>query len=292
MAEEVPPKRHCQMVSVIVRARNDQRDIANTLTALQEQELTLPMEILVCDDGSTDRTPEIIGTFPGIRIIPRQDGPYIPGKRLNYLVEQCRGDVVVFNNSDATPQDPHYLAELIAPLLADQADATYGNQLPREDAWWLVKRDSWRAFGDGTAAAKWHFFFSLASAATWRQTLQEEPFDEQIQYSEDVEWASRRKRRLQYVPQARTRHSHNYNCAQLRRRFYGEGYADARIFGKAPPLPRVIMGIAMDVLRDGLFLLKHPQGLPELFFSPYRRFLQRWHFYRGAKTYLKEHPRQ
>jgi len=275
----------CRLVSILVRSGNDERFIGATLRAIFDQDCPLPFEVICCDDASTDRTPEIIASFPQAVLLPRPEGEYIPGRRLNYMVSHCRGDIVVFNNADAVPQGRRWLIDLITPLLEGRADAVYGNQLPRPDAKYLVRKDNLRAFGDGRIAAKWHFFFSLATSAARRADLVEHPFDERIRYSEDVEWAHRRNIRIVYVPEARVEHSHNYTLAQLERRFYGEGRADAQIFGSTPPLWRELVSAAVESLRDLVFLLKHPAGLAELPFSPVRRFAQRYSHWKGGRDY-------
>ena len=277
----------CRLVSILVRSGNDERFIGATLRAIFDQDCPLPFEVVCCDDGSTDRTPEMIASFPRVVRLPRPEGEYIPGRRLNYMVSRCRGDIVVFNNADAVPQGRRWLIDLITPLLEGRADAVYGNQLPRPDAEYLVRKDNLRAFGDGRIAAKWQFFFSLATSAARRADLLAHPFDENIRYSEDVEWAHRRKIRIVYVPEARVEHSHNYTLAQLERRFYGEGRADAQIFGSVPPLWRELVSAAAESLRDLVFLLKHPAGLAELPLSPVRRFAQRYSHWKGGRDYAR-----
>lgn len=277
----------CRLVSILVRSGNDEEFIGATLRAIFAQESPLPFEVICCDDASTDRTPEVISSFPAVTLLPRPEGEYIPGRRLNYMVRHCSGDIVVFNNADAVPQGTDWLKNLIAPLLEGRADAVYGNQLPRKDAKYLVRKDNLRAFGDGRIAASWRFFFSLATSAVWRKDLLEHPFDEKIRYSEDVEWAHRRPIRIVYAPDALVEHSHNYTLAQLKRRFYGEGRADAEIFGVVPPLWRELASAFRESLRDLAFLLAHPAGLPELPLSFVRRFVQRYYHWKGGRDYVR-----
>ena len=276
-----------RLISILVRSCNDEAFIKKTLQAILEQECTIPFEIISCDDASKDHTPDIIASFPAVTKLPRPDGEYRPGRRLNYMIAHSRGDLIVFNNADAVPLNRHWLQELIAPLLSDAADAVYGNQLPRPDAAFLVRKDNLRAFGDGREAATWRFFFSLATSAVRRKDLIEHPFDENIRYSEDVEWAHRRPIRIVYVPEAKVEHSHNYTIPELKRRFYGEGRADAEIFGDRPNLPREMISAVLETLRDGRFLLAHPAGLGELPGAPVRRFIQRFYHWKGVRDYVR-----
>ena len=279
-----------ERISILVRSKNDGKFIRRTLEGLFKAARGMDVEIICCDDGSSDDTVSIIESFPKIRLIPCPDGEYRPGRTLNYMVRQCSGDIVVFNNADAIPLDDSYLNELVKPLLAGTADAVYGNQLPRPDAQWLVVKDNTRAFGDGRIAATWKFFFSLASSAIRREDLIAHPFDESMRYSEDVEWAHRRPIRIAYAANAHVEHSHNYTIKELKKRFYGEGYADAKIFQTVPTLARALLGAARESCRDAVFLMKHPAGMSELLSSPVRRMVQKLYHRRGGLDYQKEHP--
>ncbi len=264
------------LVSILVRCRNDAAFLTRTLEAIAAQDCPFRHEVLVCDDASTDGSAEILRARPEARLVSPPAGGYRPGRTLNALVRAAAGEIVVFNNADAVPLDAHWLANLIAPLAEGSADATFANQVPRPDATPLVRRDSLRAFGEGSSA--WPRFFSLASAAARRDDLLANPFDEDLQYSEDVEWANRREGfRRRYVPTARVEHSHNYTRRQLVRRFYGEGYAETQIFGDpVPGLLRDLLAAGLDVARDACALVRARQfGLGVFGASIMRRLVQR-----------------
>ena len=285
--------------SILVRAHNDGLFIERTLKGIFAQKADFLFEVVVCDDASTDETRAIAARFP-VRFVERPDGPYKPGRTLNALVREAKGDVVVFNNADAVPLDENWLAELVRPLVGsrDRGRAgrsplpvfSFANQLPRADAQALVRKDSERAFGDGNVQATWRFFFSLASSATWRQNLLDVPFDESIQYSEDVEWTWRNSRReadpveIVYCPGAHVEHSHNYTLKELARRFRGEGTADAQIFGDRPCLLRELVGALRETLRDWVYLLGRPRNWLEIPVAPIRRLVQRVAHWRGVRA--------
>ena len=277
-------------VSILMRARNDEALIGRALKAVFAQKTDLKFEVVVCDDASTDRTREVAARFP-VRFFERPAGPYKPGRTLNPLVRAAKGDIVVFNNSDAVPLDERWLDELVKPLLAGSRHVfAFANQLPRADAQELVRKDNERAFGDGKVQATWRFFFSLASSATWRQNLLEAPFDEDIPYSEDVAWAWRNSRRevdpvkIVYCPDAHVEHSHNYTLKELAKRFRGEGAADRVIFGDRPSLLRELVSAARETLRDWVYLAVRPRGWLEMPVAPVRRLVQRVSHWSGTRT--------
>ena len=127
----------------------------------------------------------------------------------------------------------------------------------------------------------------FASSATWRRLLVETPFNEAIQYSEDVEWAWRNSRRetdpvaIVYCPDARVEHSHNYSLRELAQRFRGEGSADRTIFGDAPCLLRELLGAGRETLRDWVYLALRPKDWLEIPTAPIRRLVQRFSHWRG-----------
>ena len=282
---------NCPFASILVRAHNDGLFIERTLKGIFAQKVDFPFEVVVCDDASTDETRAIAARFP-VRFVERPDGPYKPGRTLNALVHEAKGDVVVFNNADAVPLDENWLAALVKPLVDTPVPPTFAfaNQLPRADAQALVRKDSERAFGDGKVQATWRFFFSLASSATWRQSLLDVPFDESIQYSEDVEWTWRNSRRetdpvkIVYCPYAHVEHSHNYTLKELARRFRGEGAADAQIFGDRPCLLRELIGAVRETVRDWIYLAPRPKDWLEIPYAPIRRLVQRVAHWRGMRA--------
>ena len=176
------------MISVLMRSHNDMKFIRSTVEALLEQQTTEDVEIISCDDHSTDGTAEYLASVPQLRRIAPPEGRYIPGKTLNYMVSQARGETIVFNNADAIPQNKQYLEHLTAPLKEQGNDCVFGNQIARKDAFFVIRKDYERAFGDGSVSRNWGGFFSLVSSGFRKKDLLDKPFNDQIQYSEDVEW--------------------------------------------------------------------------------------------------------
>ncbi len=269
-------------LTVVVRSHNDIQFMERTLRMLLSQTMQ-KIEILCIDDHSTDGTREVIASFPEIRCLTAP-APYMPGKILNFAVREAAADLIVFNNSDAIPLETSYLEKLTAPLRSQSGiAAVYGNQVCRPDAEPLVRKDYERAFGDGRISAGWKHFFSMASSAARRKELEQYPFCEMLRYSEDIEWSWRLKQqglKIQYVPEARVEHSHNYTKEELRKRFYNEGVADREIFHETLSAPRFLRQLGMECLRDACYLLKQgkilslPDGLS-------KRIVQKYAYYKG-----------
>ncbi len=77
----------------------------------------------------------------------------------------------------------------------------------------------------------------MAVSAIRRSVWERMPFNEDLQYSEDIDWTWRARGlgyQIRYVPDAMVMHSHNYTLRQFYKRQFGEGQADARIFEWTP----------------------------------------------------------
>jgi rhamnosyltransferase len=280
-------------VSIIIRSKNDIAYIQKTLTMIREQEY-LDYEIIHVDSGSTDGTYERVQGFkPEVSYQIRPED-YIPGRVLNEAIQKCRGEMIVFNNSDCVPQNRQWLGELVKPLeLTKKIVSTFGRQVPRTDAHPLIIKDYERAFGSGEISGQWFHFFSLATSAALKSILTEYPFNPALQYSEDIEWSYRVKKmgyKIQYVPLAMVEHSHNYTLPQVRKRFYGEGFAEGRIY-QDEPRDLSLWGMFIrpwmaETLRDYGYLIK--TGKIQLIpYATVYRYYQKQSVYQGNHDYLK-----
>lgn len=269
------------MISVLMRSHNDIAFIRRTVEALLAQETGDTVEIISCDDHSTDGTAEYLASVPQICRIAPPEGKYVPGKTLNHMVSRARGEYIVFNNGDAIPQHKEYLKNLVAPLKDPQVDCVFGNQIARPDAFAVVRKDYERAFGDGSISRKWNRFFSLVSAGFRKEELISKPFNEKMQYSEDAEWVNHHQANIVYVPDAVVEHSHNYTLAGVKKRFYNEGVADTQIGKKPISLARALRNVIAETLRDYIYLLKHGKLL-EFYYPLIYRIVQKISYYRGA----------
>ncbi|MEB3354825.1 MAG: glycosyltransferase family 2 protein, partial [Cyanobacteriota bacterium] len=111
-------------LSVVIPTYNRLPILRQCLKALERQQLGSPLqgyEVVVVDDGSTDATETWIqaeqhaGRLSHVRLILQEHGGPAAGR--NRGVEACRGDVVVFIDSDLVVTDGFLLSH--ARALAD-----------------------------------------------------------------------------------------------------------------------------------------------------------------------------
>ncbi|GAA0522491.1 glycosyltransferase [Saccharopolyspora thermophila] len=110
-----------QRIGVIVPAYNEEAGIANTVRSIRASDH--PVEVIVVDDGSTDRTAEIVERmqrrFPRVRLVRQQNA----GKAaaLNTGLAAANSELVVMVDGD-TVLEP----EAVGRLVAHFTDATVG----------------------------------------------------------------------------------------------------------------------------------------------------------------------
>lgn len=264
------------MIDVVVRSHNDHILMEQTLQGIRDQ--SEPCRILVMDNESTDGTREIADQFAD-QVVNIPAGKYVPGAVLNEAMQHTKSKIVVFLNSDCTPMDSHWLKSLIAGFEPNVA-ACFGRQCPRPDCQVLFAKDTEATFGDGALQQNWKHCFSMASSAILRSAWDEMNFDATIQYSEDIEWTWRLRKKhqlIKYCPDSCVYHSHNYSLRQWYRRQYGEGKADAQIFDWTRWEKNWLRYSAMPFVRQLLgdwkygFKTKSPAAV---FHSPALRFVQ------------------
>jgi glycosyltransferase involved in cell wall biosynthesis len=118
-----PPVSEGPSVSVIVPARNEEACLGACLESLVAQR-GLSFEIIVVDDGSTDRTRAIAESFPGVKVIqPGRLPAGWTGKNNAVTVgaKQAKGEWLLFTDAD-TVHRPGSLARAVVEAKEHSAD--------------------------------------------------------------------------------------------------------------------------------------------------------------------------
>lgn len=258
-------------ISVIIPTLNAEHDIEGLLTVLGRQSIQ-PIEILVVDSASEDRTIELIQKHKGVRLlqIDRQD--FNHGSTRDLALRESRGDFVCFLTQDAVPVSDDYLELLVAPMVDDSEIALVsGRQLPKADARrfeQLVrgfnypdsssvrsKRDL-KKFGIKT-------FFASDTCSAYRRTAYLECGGfEHVNTNEDMLMAARfitSGMKVAYEPRAEVYHSHNFTPSQQFARnravgFFLESHADDLMhISETGEGGRLVKSVSLQLLREGNF---------------------------------------
>jgi glycosyltransferase involved in cell wall biosynthesis len=171
------------LVSVVVPAFNAERFLAEALDSVLAQSHT-PLEVIVVDDGSTDRTGEIARSY-GVHCLRQRNSGHAAAR--NAGVTAAGGDFLSFLDADDL-WEPNKLSTEVTHLLAHPELG-------------FLRSSMWRTLAPG---AKWppgtprKWFLepqpgNLSSAALIRRSAFEHvgPFDPSFQHGDDGDWVAR-----------------------------------------------------------------------------------------------------
>lgn len=221
-------------VSVIVPTRNGRKDLGRLFRTVREQTFR-PVQILVVDSSSDDDTSNICKAADAdlIQIDPKT---FDHGGTRNLAASKAEGEILVFMTQDALFKDNESLEKLIKPLEKTTVAASYGRQIPKEDAnpievfvrsFNYPSAEVIKGIDDLPRLGVKTFFFSNACSAIKKGAYKEVGgFPEKTIMNEDMFLAAKlilRGYKIAYQPEAMVYHSHNYPLTTLFKRYFDIG---------------------------------------------------------------------
>ena len=196
-----------RFVSIIIPVLNEEGHLGAQLAALAQQSYRGSWEVLVVDNGSTDRSCEIAlewtPRLPGLRVLDARDRRGLNHAR-NVGALEAKGDFLAFCDGDDVVS-PGWLEAMVeaAPsgdIFAGTLEASRLNPP-------LVR--SWRRGGDDKALVLYHDFMPAApggNLGVWTDVARDVGWDEDFEFgSSDIEFSWRaqlRAYRIVHVPGA------------------------------------------------------------------------------------------
>jgi cellulose synthase/poly-beta-1,6-N-acetylglucosamine synthase-like glycosyltransferase len=108
--------------SVIIPARNEEKNISNLLLGLQQQDYPAEsFEVIVVDDHSSDNTAREVQGFAGVRLLALEtDGNSNKKKAIEWGIAAARNEWIVCTDADCIP-GPGWLSSIAAVIKKDKS---------------------------------------------------------------------------------------------------------------------------------------------------------------------------
>jgi len=140
-------------LSILIAAYNEERNISETLRSIRQQDYPAAIEVIIVDDGSTDRTREVVlgSGLPNLKLMATNHGG--KSKALNLGLAEVAHELVVTIDAD-TFLHPQALRRIVARMLGDpqHTAAIAGSVLAKNS------RDTFM-----TRLQEWDYFLAIAS---------------------------------------------------------------------------------------------------------------------------------
>lgn len=85
------------MISILIRNKNESKALDKTLKSIYAQCFTIPFEIVIIDDDSSDNSIEVANRY-GCKVVSL-DKPFTYGYAINFGVKHCQYDIVLLLSS-------------------------------------------------------------------------------------------------------------------------------------------------------------------------------------------------
>lgn len=219
-------------VSIIIPVYNEIKVLPNCLASLKKQ--TVPLEIIVVDDGSTD------GSQNYASLHQKHLGP---GAARNLGAKNAQGEILVFVDADME-FEPDFVQKLIQPIVDKKFIGTFS-----KDEYLLNENNPWARFWNlnlGRPAKQMLPIDYRDTQPVFRAVLKKDfdrvgGFDTSLGYTDD--WSLSRKLNQQAVVAAGAKFYHR-NPETL-----GEVWQQARWFGKNEFLTKNMMRKLFNLFR-------------------------------------------
>ena len=112
-------------LSIIIPVYNEERTIQEELRRVRA--VDIEKEIVVVDDGSTDRTPDLLDRDAGPLIVHHAEVNRGKGAAIRTGIGYVSGDIVIIQDADLE-LDPAEYPRLVRPILEGRSQVVYGSR--------------------------------------------------------------------------------------------------------------------------------------------------------------------
>ncbi|MFH1545302.1 MAG: glycosyltransferase [archaeon] len=158
------------MISVIIPTFNAEKTIKDCINSILKQKINEEIELIVVDDGSNDRTREILKSFGGKAKLIEQKHKG-PAAARNNGAKNAKGEIILFTDSDCVVGE-NWVDEMSKPLKEKEAVGVQGSykteqkeliarfiQIEIEERYGKMKKEKYIDFIGSYSAAYWKAVF-------------------------------------------------------------------------------------------------------------------------------------
>jgi len=228
-------------VTVVIRTKNEEACLGDTLREIGRQAWDGPCEIVVVDSGSTDGTLGIAESH-GAQIIRLEEKDFTYGRALNVGAKEATGDVIVNLSAHAVPLNEQWLECLVGELARGRVAASYGRQAAsgavnpfeayKNERFFGPERLEFNRRGMGSRRG---VHFSNSNSAVRKDVWKQFRFNEEVRWAEDLMWQEEVLNAgfsIVYTPEAVVAHTHPVDLRRAYRASRDCAFTEALVKGE------------------------------------------------------------
>jgi len=212
--------------SIIIRALNEEKYIGRLLEGIIQQSVQ-PLQVILVDSGSSDRTVEIAISH-GTQVVTILPEEFSFGRALNRGVAASQGEVAVMVSAHCYPVYPDWLEQLLKPFADPQVGLCYGKQRGGETNTYSEQQFFRKYFPDVSQPRQGQPYSHNANAAIRRSLWETHTYNEGLTGLEDLAWSSwlmSQGGAIAYSAEAEVVHVHDETPRQVYNRHQREALA-------------------------------------------------------------------
>jgi len=114
-------------LSILIAAYNEEKSIQELITTVKKVNLgNIEKEIIVIDDGSKDKTRELVRVIDGIILIEHKHNRG-KGGAIKTGIKSATGDIIIIQDADLE-YNPQEIGDVIQPIVEKKALVVYGSR--------------------------------------------------------------------------------------------------------------------------------------------------------------------
>jgi len=241
-----------ESVSIIILTYNGGETFAKCLDAINNQQFSGTVDVIVIDSGSTDGSVEV-AKRAGSRVTCIANKDFHHSRTRNWALQLTKYEKIIYLVQDAIPASNKWLSDLCESLDFNDVASVSVRQIPHEDAdlparfetefhgEYLGPKPVIKVIESNNALCNLSYDKALHTirhdnvCSIYRRSLLErEPFPD-VEFAEDMAWACTmlsRGYKILYDPRIMVRHSHNRTPEYRFKRAVIDSIACAKILGR------------------------------------------------------------